>query len=143
VVDRPRAKPLHVTVVSDNEETLERLRAYFDDAGVPTEGKRSVRAASTLVAATTAVVLFPDDFAERDVIALVGRLRRSRPRVLLLLVTREPQRFGDVVAPDGKSIPPLVLPKPSFGWSILDAIRAHSRSQARTPSRPKTQNGRR
>jgi hypothetical protein len=136
VLERPRTKPLHVTIVSDNEETLERLRAYFDDVGVPTEGKRTVRAAGTLVAATTAVVLFPDDFPERDVIALVGRLRRSRPRVLLLLVTRDPQRFGDAVASDGKSTPPLVLPKPSFGWSILDAIRAHSRA-------PSAQNGRR
>jgi hypothetical protein len=74
----------------------------------------------------TAAVLFPDDFEYEEVIALVRQLRRARPRLFLLIVTRHPQHFHDVVKPDGRSLPPVILPKPSFGWDILDAIRAQS-----------------
>jgi hypothetical protein len=77
----------------------------------------------------TAAVIFPDDFADEDVVALMRRLRRTRPRLFSLIVTREPHRFVDVVKPDGRSLPPLMLPKPSFGWDILDAIRAHCADQ--------------
>jgi hypothetical protein len=128
VIQRSRRKPLHVTVVSDNEETLEGLRAYFDGAGVPTDARRTLRTVSSVVAATTAVVLFPDDLRQIDTVALVSRLRRARPRMLVVLVTRDAGRFEEALAPDGRSMPPLVLPKPSFGWSILDAIRAHASS---------------
>jgi hypothetical protein len=74
----------------------------------------------------TAAVLFPDDFSDEEVVTLVKRLRRTRPRLLSLIVTREPQRFHDVAKPDGRSLPPIMLPKPSFGWDILDAIRAQA-----------------
>lgn len=122
---RPKAKPLHVTVVCKTKDTIEDLRAYFDRSGVPTHGTRILGEASTIPPATSAVVLFPDDYDGADVIALVLELRRARPRVLLLLVTREARRFELALAPDGRSIPPIVLPRPSFGWSILDTIRAH------------------
>jgi chromate transporter len=61
---------------------------------------------------------------------LVPRLRASRPRLLVVLVTGAPQRFAAVLEPDGRSVPPIVLPKPAFGWSILDAIRAHAQGGA-------------
>ena len=73
-----------------------------------------------------AAVIFPDDFEDREMLKLVRLLRRTRPRLLSLIVTREPQRFRDVVQADGRSLPPIILAKPSFGWEILDAIRAHS-----------------
>ena len=116
-----------MTVVSKNAETLDRLQAYFDASGVAAHGMRTVRNASTIAAATTAVVLFPDDFAHGDVLTMITELRRARPRVLLVVVTREPKKLEPVLAPDGRSLPPLVLPRPSFGWSILDAIRAHGK----------------
>ncbi len=123
---KPRAQPLTVMVVANNAETLHSLQSYFDDSGVPTHGTSSLGDLSRVAAATTAIVLFPDDFKERDVLDMISTLRRTRPRLLVLLVTRQPQLFGNALAPDGRSLPPLVLPKPSFGWSILDAIRAHA-----------------
>ena len=120
---KPRGKPLYVTVVSNNAETLRGLQAYFDEAGVPTHGTRAISDLSMVAPATTAVVLFPDDFVEREVLDTIAALQRARPRLLMLVVTRQPQLFGQALAPDGHA---LVLPKPSFGWSILDAIRAHA-----------------
>ncbi len=113
--------------MSKNADTLERLRAYVEGAGVATEGRRSARNTGAITAATSAVVLFPDDFGDAEVVRLIGELRRTRPRVLLVVVTREPKKLEPVLVPDGRSLPPLVLPRPSFGWSILDAIRAHGR----------------
>ena len=55
---------------------------------------------------------------------------RARPRFLALLVTREPRRYRAVIEADARSVTPLVLPKPSFGWDILDAIRAHAETAA-------------
>jgi hypothetical protein len=64
------------------------------------------------------------------VLTIVRELRRARPRLLSLIVTREPQRFLDVMQDDGRSCPPVMLPRPSFGWDILDAVRAHAEAAA-------------
>ncbi|MGZ3472987.1 MAG: hypothetical protein ACXWUG_00860 [Polyangiales bacterium] len=126
MTSRARNKPLQVTVVSNNAETLRSLQVYFDESGVPTHGTRAIADLPTITPATTAVVLFPDDFEGEDVASKIVALRRARPRLLMLVVTRQPHAFEHALAPDGRSRPPLVLPKPSFGWSILDAIRAHA-----------------
>jgi hypothetical protein len=74
----------------------------------------------------TAAVIFPDDFDDERVLPVVRQLRRMRPRLFSLIVTRNPRRFRDVSKPDGRSLPPIMLPKPFYGWDILDAIRAHA-----------------
>ena len=43
--------------------------------------------------------------------------------VLKDLVTKEPKRFESLPTGDG-AVVPLVVPKPIWGWTILDAIRA-------------------
>jgi hypothetical protein len=72
------------------------------------------------------MVLFPDDFGPSDVEARLLALRRARPKLLIVVVTRAPQNLGAALVPDGRSVLPLVLPKPAFGWTILDAIRART-----------------
>jgi hypothetical protein len=96
-------------------------------AGVPSHCTRAI--ANLELAAPDcagATVIFPDDFPDAEVIAFVRKLRRAHPRLLSLLVTSEPQRFRAIAEADGRSMPPIVLPKPSFGWDILDLIRAHA-----------------
>ncbi|WP_394842311.1 hypothetical protein LZC95_35210 [Pendulispora brunnea] len=118
--------PLYVSIVSTNRETVDMLKSYLDKAGVPCHGTRAIDGIELVApACANATVIFPDDFPDADVLALVKHIRRARPRLLTLLVTNGPQRFRDLVATDGRSIAPLVLPRPSFGWDILDAIRAH------------------
>lgn len=130
----PRPAPLRVTVVSSNVETLERLLAYLEESGAPARGERSIDALKAIATGTTAVVLFPDDYDADGVTAALLELRRLRPRVLIVVVTRTPRRFQAALAPDGRSLPPLLMPKASFGWSILDAIRAHAHSRAKGQS---------
>jgi hypothetical protein len=118
---------MYVTIVSNNPETLDALQTYLNGVGVPSHCTRAAHDL-TMVAPerATATVIFPDDFDETVVLRLVAELRRKRPRLLTLLVTRVPNRFRPVVSDDVRSPPPIVLPKPSFGWDILDAIRGHS-----------------
>lgn len=120
---RKTARLSRVCVLSANPATREGLRAYFERVGVPAHGSSAVRDVQSIGAATTALVLFPDDFALDEVESSLRALRRDRPRVLVVLVTREPERLRGAIAAESGSISPIVLPRPSFGWTILDAIR--------------------
>jgi hypothetical protein len=80
--------------------------------------------ANRVTKGTSVVVIFPDEFDENVVVENVASLRAAHPRLLILLITGASLRYHSALVPEGRSVPPLVLPKPAFGWSILDAIRA-------------------
>lgn len=126
MVRRQSSKPNYVTVVADNPQTIEVLFSYFTRVGVTSNATRELDAVSMIPPAATAIVLFPDDFGPSDVAARLLALRRARPKLLIVLVTGAPQHLAAALAPDGRSVLPLVLPKPAFGWTILDAIRART-----------------
>jgi len=129
MVTRSSARSLYVTVISDNPETIDGLHGYLSRAGVASRAIRALRDASTIPPSAIAVVIFPDEFGRNDVVASINALRAARPRLLILIVTSAPQHFRSVLKPDGRSLPPIALPKPTFGWTILDAIRAHANSE--------------
>jgi hypothetical protein len=115
-----------VSIVASNSETLDGLQTYLQQAGVPSHSTRAVQdLAMGSPEFATVTIFFPDDFAESDALKFLGRLREHRPHVLVLLITRQPDRFRKAIVADGKSTLPIILPKPSFGWDILDVIRAH------------------
>jgi hypothetical protein len=116
-----------VSIVSNNPETLDGLQAYLREAGVACRTTSAIRHVASSVAELASVaVIFPDDFDAVDVDALLYNLRRHRPKLFALIVTRDPNRYRSPAGADGKASLPVVLPKPSFGWVILDAIRAHA-----------------
>jgi hypothetical protein len=119
-VRRPKA-PL-VAVVAARRATRDELLTYLDGAGLPALGADAL---ARLPAAVSEIVLFPDDIARAEVAAAIAKLRRARPQVLLVLVTAEPQRCAELVAPIDGARTPLVMPKPAFGWQLVDALRAH------------------
>jgi hypothetical protein len=41
-----------------------------------------------------------------------------------LVVTREPGRYSEIADAEGDGHAPIVIPKPAWGWTILDAIRS-------------------
>lgn len=123
---RPR-QPIQVTIVAASAETLDGLRAYLSLAGLGARGTR--RLGDVHLAPCSAVVLFPDEFLLDEVLGELSRLRRDRPGILPLLVTREPERYGEVAQAEGKGRAPIVIPKPAWGWTILDAIRSGTELQ--------------
>jgi hypothetical protein len=111
------AQSVSVAVVSDNAETLDDLVRYFCDVGIAAGGTQSLDQGCDMVAPSRSVlVLFPDDFPAIRVFEALAALKRSRPSTLPVLVTKDFRRFGSV---EGA----VVIPKPVWGWTILDAVR--------------------
>ena len=73
--------------------------------------------------ASSAVLVFPDDFNSNRVLASLARLRLLRPKVLPVLITKDPHQFELLPLAEG-GVVPLVIPKPIWGWAILDAVRS-------------------
>lgn len=118
---------MHVAIVSNNPETLDALSEYLGNAGVACHTARAVHDLNmTTPKSVCSAVIFPDDFADLDVLGLLQKFQKQRPNLLAVLVTREPNRYRSVAAVEGTPRAPVVLPRPSFGWEILDAIRAHA-----------------
>jgi DNA-binding NtrC family response regulator len=113
-----------VTIVSDNAETLDGLETYLQRAGVATRSTRDIaRAVDLTEMVSAAVVIFPDDFAPDAVADAVANLGAKRPKTLVVLVTCAPKRFAKASPPLGATT--LVVSRPAWGWTILDAIREH------------------
>jgi hypothetical protein len=119
--------PAYVTIVSRNPETLDGLQQYLGRAGIPSRTTAALRKLDLVAPEhATVSVIFPDDFSEEAVLATVAELRRKRPRLLTLLITRAPKRLRSSLGNGDDRLPmPIIMPKPLFGWQILDAIRAH------------------
>jgi hypothetical protein len=113
-----------VTVISENRETVDGLHGYLTRAGVESRGAR-LGEASRIPRGTTAVVIFPDDFEPKEVLRAVASLHDALPATLVVLVTARPQPFLTASAVPASASSTLILPKPVFGWAILDAIRSH------------------
>jgi hypothetical protein len=128
---RREGAPAYVTIVSRNRETTDGLHQYLGRAGITSRSTQAVDDVACVAPDdATAVVIFPDDFAEEAVLALVAELRRRRPRLVTVLVTQAPNRFLSALSADDERLPlPTVMPKPSFGWTILDAIRGERRQR--------------
>jgi hypothetical protein len=112
-----------VLVISRNTSTARDLAFYFQKSGVPTvvsdrfdppDGSHRI----------TAVVVFPDEFPAQS--AAVGLLAVARQfsNSTLVIVTRDVERFEDVAlrARAGKPGPWFVLPRPTWGWVLLDRV---------------------
>jgi hypothetical protein len=120
----PSTKGLSVTVVSRNRETLHSLEVYLRGVGVAANGTRELeRVVEMTPPSATAVIVFPDEYAQLAVDKALLALHRDRSRALVVIVTHEPQRFEAHTTRSGAS-PPLVIPKPAWAWTIVDAVRA-------------------
>lgn len=116
----PRPSKVTVVVVSPSKATRDPLLEYFREAGVTAHGKGGAKDISRACRSASAVVVFPDELDHPLVVSQLEAARVERPDVLFLLVTGSPQRFAACVGTKGR-----VLAKPVFGWTLLDAIRAH------------------
>jgi hypothetical protein len=118
----PRKDRLEVAIFSSNVETLDGLQAYLDAAGlIARVGRRLEDLARLATHHLAACVVFPDDFPWEAVVSLIAELDERHPRALAILVTSHPKRLVD----RRSGARTLVVPRPAWGWAILDAIRQH------------------
>lgn len=120
----------YVLVIAHSRETIDGLHAYLGGMGIESHGMRALGDVGRVPATATGVVVFPDDFDAGAVVAVLRSLRDARPGLLVVLVTGAPQRFHEVLASDPRGGSIVALPKPAFGWTILDAIRKHAESRS-------------
>jgi hypothetical protein len=125
-----RNKTLRVMVIAANRETATGLQQHLRGLGISVKILTSWRNKAMVPLVTTVLVLFPDEFALDAVVERICTLRARRPWLLIILVTLAAPRYGVATAADARSVTPVVLPKPSFGWTIVDAIRAHAGGDA-------------
>jgi hypothetical protein len=110
-----------VTVVSMNSETLDGLQTYLRGAGVVARCTRSLAGCTKLASeGVRAIVLFPDDYRWEKVVATLADLGALRPPARPVIVTAFPQRFEKLTMAEDV----IIMPRPVWGWTILDAIRA-------------------
>ena len=112
-----------VTIVSGNPETLDALQQYLRAAGLGARGTSQLDA--EVGANSSAVVFFADDYRYDDAIRALDQLRRKRPRVLAIVVTAVPGRFGQ---PKGTMVTAILEMPPAEG------LRPSAPTAARLPA---------
>jgi hypothetical protein len=134
--DRPE-----VVIVASSSETVHGLESYLRASGVAAHGTTDIEELSRLTRPrVVALVLFPDDFRWESVISAVAEASERGPHLLPILVTAHSRRFeqltgGRIGAPQARKASRrkvderphvLIVPRPAWGWTILDVIRAHA-----------------
>lgn len=110
-------------IVGDDADLLGQLRAYLSHAGVEARTTRRLDDAWRKGSAA-AIVLFPDDFEAGEVTDGLSRLltRSQCPRVIV--ITAGPRLFEPLFERLAASDSVVILPKPVWGWAILDLLRS-------------------
>jgi hypothetical protein len=121
----PKTSSLLVTVVSKNATTADALKTYLQGAGVVVTTTSEIgRIVAMTPPSTAAVILFPDEYEAEVALPALSQLKKARPETLAVIVTNEPRRFECVGSESARVAEPLVLAKPAWAWTILDAVRA-------------------
>jgi hypothetical protein len=113
---------LRALVVCDDDDTLLRLRDYLVRAGVETEATRRLADAWSQPS-TVSIVLLPDDFDVGEVTDGLCNLLMRSPSSRLIVVTTTPRQFEPLIESVGSTDSVVIMPKPVWGWTILDLLR--------------------
>lgn len=113
-----------VGVLASRRETRDTLARYLSESGFRADCLTRL-SDDDLRPSARAVVVFPDDFEIAAVRRFLDGLRRRRPDVLIVVVTRAPAVLEPAVRARDGATTPVLLPRPPFGWSIVDVLRSH------------------
>jgi hypothetical protein len=109
-------------VVGDDDDTLIRLRDYLVRAGVEARATRQLAEAWTRPA-SECIVLLPDDFNAGEVTDGLVQLLSSASSPFLIVVTACPRLYEPLIESLGNRESVVIMPKPVWGWTILDLLR--------------------
>jgi hypothetical protein len=112
-------------IVCDDDDTLIRLRDYLVRAGVQTLATR--RLADAWEQPTSlSIVLMPDDFDAGEVTDGLCHLLARTPNAIVIIVTAVPRLFEPLIESLVNPESFVIMPKPVWGWTILDLLRQGS-----------------
>ncbi len=118
----PRRRSLTVTAVADIA-TLESLEHYLHPR-VSFRAVPELEGAFTSLAASDAVVFYPDGFAPGAVQLLVRRLIGHATLDLVIVVTAQPERFRALSHSRATANRFIVFSKPAWPWELFATIQA-------------------
>jgi hypothetical protein len=118
----PRAAPqIVVAVLASSRSTRDELAAYLQTTGFRAEPHTALDAEA--LGRARALVLFPDDFAMEVVQTFLRSLGRTRPGIVIVVITSARTELEPTLDRWAGRATPTVLPKPPFGWSIVETLR--------------------
>ena len=112
-----------VIVVSDNRETLDSVQPYLERAGATVRCVSRAEKSADSAWGMDAVLFFADDFPRPLALEAFAALRALRPTPLLVVVTEDMGAFADGPTRARKARGIVMLPRPAWGWMLVDAIR--------------------
>lgn len=113
-----------ITLVSNNRETIDGVRAYLGRAGAHSESAECLDDACSRSAGADAIVLFADDFPRSAALETFAALRAALPSTLVIVVTEAVEEFSPPNESDEPTDRVVVLRRPAWGWMLMDAVLA-------------------
>lgn len=108
-----------LTLVSNDPDTLWGVRDYLARSGASLSSTSRLEHASE-ASDVDAIVLYADDYPHDAVVSTIARMS-SR---LVVIITGHSGDFEPLRARRDLRTRVIVLPRPTWGWMLLDAVRA-------------------
>jgi DNA-binding response OmpR family regulator len=112
---------IKVLIVSSDDETLDGTCDYLSRVGASPRGAKKLSDAIGAAQSAQAVIFFADDYAKESAGETLRELRARRTKVIIV-VSDQVEVFTS--GPGESDGPVTVLRRPTWGWMLLDAIRA-------------------
>lgn len=110
-----------VAVAATDVDTVGSIASYLDAASVDSAVFTDITEVVAAPAGTVVFILFPDGFRWEEVVLALATIREEHSSALPVIVTSAPRRYEALTLGDRV----LVVPRSTWGWSILDGIRFH------------------
>jgi len=109
-----------LTLVSSDPDALWGVRDYLTRSGASLSSTSRLEHASEDASDADAIVLFADDYPHEAVVSAVAGFS-SR---LVVIITGRSNEFDQLRARQDLRTRVIVLPRPTWGWMLLEAVRA-------------------
>jgi hypothetical protein len=109
-----------LTLVSSDRDAVRGVESYLTRSGARVSTTSRLDDALGEPADADAVVLFADDYPPSDVLRTVRQLATR----LVVIVSGHEQDFAALWSDAPPTARVVVLPRPTWGWMLLDAVRS-------------------
>lgn len=119
----PQRRSLTISAVADDLATLEGLQRYLQPR-VSFRAVPALKKAFASLAASDAVVFYPDGFSTRGVQRFVRQLLDNATVAVVIIVTACPEQFRGLSDASATADRFIVLSRPAWPWELFATIQA-------------------
>ncbi len=110
---------LRLALISNDRETLDGVQQYFQRLGARISIAPRLEDAAARTSGADAALLFADDYPHEEALRVIPALSVK----LVVVVTADVGNFRVSLPAERRADRVLVLPRPAWGWMLLDAVR--------------------